>query len=188
MVSKFRKFVRRVNSFRRNVLGRKATNQVYSITISTEGLTQEQINLLKELEAKGLIPKITWIESGCGNGADDKIKYALLYLHSDEAQSLNCKIRWGYDYAWIILALNSGPIPNRYCVLRHKSTPKYVNYIKPLGFTDIAGFQTLNKMLAKAKWLPKENKLYFHGCHISISESKRRNNIASKFIELMNEV
>ena len=42
------------------------------ITISTEGLTQEQIDLLKELERKGLIPKITWITSA-PNSINDKM-------------------------------------------------------------------------------------------------------------------
>ena len=162
-------------------------NQPLCITISTEGLTQEQIDLLKELEAKGLIPKITWITSS-PNSINDKMKYALLYLHSDEAKSLGCKIRRGYDYAWIKMALDHGTIPSPYSNLKQMSTPTFVKYIKKLGFTDIAGSKTLNKFIAKAHWYSDGNSLSFPGILISVSECERRNKIKSKFLELINEI
>ena len=157
------------------------------ITISTEGLTQEQIDLLKELERKGLIPKITWITSA-PNSINDKMKYALLYLHSDEAESFGCKMQRGYDYAWIKMALDHGTIPSPYSNLKHMSTPSFVKYIKKLGFTDVAGSKTLNKCIAKAHWYSDGNSISFPGIHISVAECERRNKINSKFLELINEI
>jgi hypothetical protein len=163
------------------------SSQPLCITISTEGLTQEQIDLLKELERKGLIPRITWITSA-PNSINDKMKYALLYLHSDEAKSLECKMQRGYDYAWIKMALDKGTIPSPYSILKHMSTPSFVKYIKKLGFTDIAGSKTLNKFLAKAHWYSNDNRISFPGIYISLSECERRNKIKSKFLELLNEI
>ena len=158
-----------------------------AITIAIDGLTQEQIDLLKELEAKGLIPKITWISSS-PNGFDEKMKFALLYLHSDEAESLGCKMKRGYDYAWIKIALERGPIPDRYSSQRYMSTPKFVDYIQSLGFKDIAGSKTLNKFIAKAEWHSESNRLSFPRVFIGNLERKRRNGIVLKFLEIMNEV
>lgn len=157
------------------------------ITISTEGLTQEQTDLLKEMEAKGLIPKITWIESR-PSGLEDKLKYALLYFHSEEAKSLGCKILKGYDYAWVKIAMDSNKMPNRYGNYQFMSTPKFVEFIKSLGFSDIAGAKTLNKLMAHARWNSDDNIINFHRVHISISERKRRNLIAKMFLEIMNEM
>ncbi len=161
------------------------SRQPLCITISTEGLTQEQIDLLKELERKGLIPKITWITSA-PNSINDKMKYALLYLHSDEAKSLGCKMQRGYDYAWIKMALDHGTIPSPYSNLKHMSTPSFVKYIKKLGFTDVAGSKTLNKCIAMANWY--SNSISFPGIFIPVSECERRNKINSKFLELINEI
>jgi hypothetical protein len=163
------------------------SRQPFAITIGTDGLTEEQIDLLKELEATGRIPKITWIASS-PNGFDDVMKFALLYLHSNEAKEMGCKILHGYDYAWIKTALERGPIPDRYSSHRYMSTPKFVDYIKSLGFKDIAGSKTLNKAIAQAKWHSEGNMLTFHRCFISVLERKRRNNIILKFLEIMNEI
>ena len=159
----------------------------HAIAIDIGGLTQEQINLLKELEAKGLIPKITWIKSS-HNSFDDRMKFALLYLHSDDAKSLGCKMKRGYDYAWIKIALERGPIPERYTEYRYMSMPNFVDYIKSLGFKDIAGSKTLNKFIAKATWIKGENCLSFPRGFLGRLECKRRNGIVSKFLEIMNEV
>lgn len=159
----------------------------HAITIGTGGLTQEQTDLLKELEAKGLIPKITWITSS-PNGFDDVMKFALLYLHSDEAKELGCEMKRGYDYAWIKIALERGSIPDRYSNHRYMSTPKFVDYIKSLGFKDVTSSKTLNKYIAMAKWHSEGNVLTFHRCFIGNVERKRRNSIVVKFLEIMNEV
>lgn len=162
-----------------------SSQQLY-ITISTEGLTLEQIDLLKVLEAKGLIPKITWITSS-PNSFDELMKFALLCLHSDEAEETGCKIVKGYDYAWIKIVLDCGPLPNRYSIHRFMSTPKFVEYIKSLGFTDIAGSKTLNKAIKQARWHKEGNTLTFHRFFIGNKECKRRIRIALKFLEIMNE-
>ena len=155
------------------------------ITISTEGLTQEQIDLLKELERKGLIPRITWITSS-PNSINDKVKYALLYLHSDEAKEMGCKMKKGYDYAWIKMAIDHGTIPTPYSNLKHMSTPAFVKYIKKLGFTDVAGSKTLNKFIAMGRW--HSNNITFPDILVSVSECERRNKINLQFLELLNEI
>ena len=156
-------------------------------TISTEGMTQEQIDLLKRLEAEGLIPPITWIESS-PNWFEDKLRYALLYLHSEEAESMDCMITKAYDYAWIKIAMDSSRMPERYRKYQYMTTPKFVKYIRSLGFTDIAGSKTINKLLAQARWMPENNKIEFYTNRIPLSECKRRNLIASKFLEIMIEM
>lgn len=156
-------------------------------TISTEGMTQEQIDLLKSLEAEGLIPPITWIESS-PNSFDEKMRYALLYLHSEQAESLGCKIIKAYDYAWIKIAMASNRMPERYRKYQYMTTPKFVKYIRSLGYTDIAGSKTINKLMAQARWLKDENKMEFYTNHINLSECKRRNLIVSKFLEIMIEI
>ncbi len=155
------------------------------ITISTEGLTQEQIDLLKEQERKGRIPKITWITSA-PHFINDKVKFALLYLHSDEADLLGCKMKRGYDYAWIKMAIDHGSIPSPYSNLKHMSTPAFVKYIKKLGFTDVAGSKTLNKFIAMGHWY--SNDITFPDIPVSVSECERRNKINLKFLELLNEI
>jgi len=162
-------------------------HNVHFITISVDGLTEEQIAFFKEAEKKGLIPKITWIDSKY-DSTDDKMKFALLYLHTEDADSEGCQIKHHYDYAWIKMAIDHGPIPSPYWKLRHRSTPAFVKYIQWLGFTDIAGSKTLNKVLAKAKWYDGENRISFPKFGIGILECKRRNRIAMKFLELINEL
>ena len=161
-------------------------NHPLAITISTEGLTQEQIDLLKDLESKGRIPQITWIVSR-PNSFDDLMKFALLYLHSDEAKEIGCKMVRGYDYAWIKIALNCGPIPDRYTSYRYMSTPKFVDYIKSFGFKDITTSKTLNKYIALAKWHSEGNCLSFPRSFVSVKERKRRNSIVVKFLEIIKE-
>ena len=196
MASKHRILTRNNNTQRRklklSLLEKKREILFYfncplDITISTEGLTQEQIDLLKALETKGLLPKITWISSS-PNGFDDVMKCALLHLHSDKAKEMGCKILRGYDYAWIKIALERGPIPDRYSSHRYMSTPKFVDYIRRLGFKDIVGSKTLNKYIAQAKWHSEGNSLTFPICFIGNTECKRRNHIVVKFLEIMNEV
>ena len=158
---------------------------VSGITISPDGLTEEQIAFQKDAEAKGLAPKITWILSRPDN-TDDKMKDVLVYLHSEDAEAKGCNIRRGYDYAWIKIALRSAP--GRYSKLMHMSTPKFVDYIKSLGFDDIAGSKTLNKFLAQARWISDWHELFFPNQHINSLEVKRRNRISRKFLERINEV
>ena len=158
-----------------------------AIAISTEGHSPAEIAFLQDAEAKGLITNVTWISSS-PNGFDEKMKFALLYLHSDEAESLGCKMKRGYDYAWIKIALERGPIPDRYSSQRYMSTPKFVDYIQSLGFKDIAGSKTLNKFIAKAEWHSESNRLSFPRVFIGNLERKRRNGIVLKFLEIMNEV
>ena len=140
-----------------------------AIAISTEGHSPAEIAFLQDAEAKGLITNVTWISSS-PNGFDEKMKFALLYLHSDEAESLGCKMKRGYDYAWIKIALERGPIPDRYSSQRYMSTPKFVDYIQSLGFKDIAGSKTLNKFIAKAEWQKTESRLSFSGYYINYME------------------
>lgn len=157
------------------------------ITISTEDLTLEQIDLLKGMVLKNLIPGIIWIESR-PKGLDDKIKSALLRLHSDEAKKQGYNIAKGYDYAWIKTAIDCELMPERYNKYKFMSTPVFVKFIKSLGFTDIAGSKTINKALKHAQWLSEDHIITFSGIHINVAEYKRRNNIALKFLEIMNEI
>lgn len=157
------------------------------ITISIGGAEPQEIELLKDLEAKGCISNITWIESNPGS-FDEKMKYVLSYLHSDEAKKLGCRIRKGYDYAWIKIAMDSKKMPERYNSSKHMSTPKFVEYIKSLGFSDIAGPKTINKAKAHAMWQSETNTIVFYKIYLSNVERKRRNLIAWKFLEMINEI
>ena len=162
-------------------------DQLVNITTHTGNLTQKEINLLKGLVAKGLLPKITWITSS-PDGVNDKIKYALRYLHSEEAKSLGCEMQKGYDYAWIKIVLDQLKLSSPYAVLKCMSTPVFVNYIKSLGFKDIAGSKTLNKFIAMAHWDREGNRLSFPMQFIPPLECERRNNIVWKFLEILNEI
>lgn len=158
-----------------------------NISISTHGLTQAQIDLLKEMERRGEIPPITWIVSS-PSSVDDKIRLALMYLHSEGAKEQNCQMHKGYDYAWIKMALDHGRIPSPYQQLKFMSTPTFVGYIQSLGFKDIAGSKTLNKFIAKATWLSEAYIISFKGVPVAKPECDRRNNIALKFLEIVNEI
>ena len=68
------------------------------------------------------------------------------------------------------------------------STPKFIDYIKSLGFTDIAGSKTLNKFIALAKWNTTTNKFTFPEALVNTLELKRRNAIALKFLEILKEI
>jgi hypothetical protein len=157
------------------------------IAISTRELTQEQIDIFKNLEKNGDIPSITWITSS-PSSVDDRIKLALLYLHSEEAKKLKCQMQKGYDYAWIKMALDHGKIPSPYLHLKSMSTPTFAKYIQSLGFKDIAGSKTLNKFIAKATWLSEAYIISFKGIPVAKPECDRRNNIALKFLEIVNEI
>jgi hypothetical protein len=159
----------------------------YAISISTRKHSKKEIDFLKDAEEKGYITNVTWINSGSIYN-DDKFRDALHYLHSEHAEKLNCKIQNHYDYAWIKLAIDHGKIPSRFWILKYMSTPAFVSYIKLLGFFDIAGSKTLNKYIAAAQWHPEEIKFSFPKSYISISECRRRNDIALKFLEIINEI
>lgn len=158
-----------------------------AITISTEGHSQAEIEYLQDAEAKGLITNVTWIRSN-NKGVDDSIRYAIHCLHTKEAQTYNCNIQKQYDYAWIKMALDHGSVPSRFGILQHRSTPTFVRYIQSLGFTDIAGSKTLNKELSKAFWDSLNSTITFPKSYVNILERKRRNRIAMKFLEILNEI
>ena len=67
------------------------------------------------------------------------------------------------------------------------STPKFVDYIEFLGFKDIAGSKTLNEAIAQTQWHSDDNRLSFPRLFLGNKERKRRNLIAFKFLEIMNE-
>lgn len=163
-------------------------NRPVGISISVAGLPLEQLAFLKDAESKGLITNVTWINSGSSQNPEDIIKYALLYLHSDDARKQGCEMIRGYDYAWIKIVLDRAQVPSRFSTLKYMSAPKFVEYIKSLGFMDIAGPKTLNKVISQARWLSDSNKLSFQGYLISMPEIKRRNSIALKFMEILNEM
>ena len=172
------------------VYSRPRYTQYYTpsdITIATPGLTEEQIALLKKLEENGDIPPITWIISS-PSSVDDRIRLALLYLHSEEAKKLKCQMYKGYDYAWLKMAFDHGKMPSPYLHLKSMSTPTFVKYIQSLGFTDIAGSKTLNKFIAQATWLSEAYIISFRGLPVAKPECDRRNNIALKFLEIVNEI
>jgi hypothetical protein len=147
----------------------------------------KEIAFLKDAEAKGLITNVIWIDSN-PNNPEDRIKWALWYLHFPKKEDIDCKIVYGYDYAWIKIVLEHGPILDRYSSMRFMSTPKFENFIKSLGFKDVASSKTLNKYIAQAWWNRKCNRLLFPGNDIDSIECKRRNSIVAKFIEIMKEI
>ena len=69
-----------------------------------------------------------------------------------------------------------------------EKTKRFVEYIKSLGFSDIAGSKTINKAKSHAKWQSETNTITFHGISLSSPERKRRNMIAWRFLEMMNGV
>ena len=202
MLHKFRRFSTERNARKKTiyfVYGRKPrffsrrrkssifpSYQPRLITTSTGSLTPEQIDILKDLVRKGHLPKITWIESR-PNSFNEKMKLALTYLHSSEAEAMGCMILNGYDYAWIKLAMDSRNMPERYNHYKYMSTPKFVEYIRYLGFTDIAGSKTINKFLTHARWHSGSNRIAFNNIRISPSESERRILISLKFLEIIIE-
>ncbi len=159
----------------------------HSISIATSGHTQEEIEFLKEAERKGLIRNVTWIISNNGS-VDETITYAICCLHTEAAKKNGCAIINQYDYAWLKMVLNHGPLPSRFRILKSMSTPAFVHYIQSLGFRDIAGSKTLNKVLATAFWNSTKMEITFRGRPIGIQECKRRNRIAMKFLEILTEI
>lgn len=159
----------------------------HAITISTKGHPLSEIEFLQDAEAKGFITNVTWIRS-IDNGIDESIRHAIIFLHTEEAKTNNYHIQKQYDYAWIKMALDHGPIPSRFSILKNRSTPSFVRYIQSLGFTDIAGSKTLNKELSKAFWDSLNRTITFPKSYVNILERKRRNRIAFKFLEILNEI
>lgn len=157
------------------------------LSVSTGKHPEHEIAFLRESEQKGLITNVTWIESEVSRNIDDAIREALLYLHSKQAKYLCCNIQKKYDYAWVKMALDHGKIPMRFHALKDMSAPKFYEYIISLGFYDIAGPKTLNKMIASAQWYPNAMQLHFPYSLNNIKEFRRRNNIVSKFLEYINE-
>jgi len=157
------------------------------IAVHLAGTPIKEIAFLKDAEAKGLITNVIWIDSN-PNNPEDRIKWALLFLHSPKAKEMGCRILRRYDYAWIKIALERGPIPDRYSSLRYMTTPKFEDFILSLGFKDVAGSKTLNKYIAQAKWHSDGNMLTFPNCFISNKERKRQNGIVATFIEIMKEI
>lgn len=158
-----------------------------AITVSTRDLPFDQMEFLIDAERTGKLTNITWIFSNDGP-VDEKIKKTLHYLHSKEAKEMCCNIQKQYDYAWIKFVLDCCKIPGSFLCLRSMSTPKFVNYIQSLGFYDIAGSKTLNKELATAFWDSTNERIIFRNVYVDIKEHKRRNNIVSKFREMLNEI
>ena len=156
-------------------------------TVRTYDIPLDQLEFLKEAERTGKLTDITWIITNDGP-IDEKIKQILHYLHSEKAKEMNYNIKKRYDYAWIKLILDRGKIPSSFLSLRSMSTPKFVTYILSLGFYDIAGSKTLNKELATAFWDSLNNKIIFRNVYVDIKECRRRNSIALKFFEMLNEI
>ena len=157
------------------------------ITVGTDDLTENQIEFLKDSVSKGILPEITWIESKA-DSFDEAMKSVLTTLHSDEAKAQGYRIERGYDYAWIKIAYDCGPIPERHLKSRFMSTPQFVKYIRSLGFEDIAGSKTLNKFIADARWHKESKTFTFKNLSVNALERCRRNRIVQKFLEIMNEV
>lgn len=183
------KFVRKIRykSVESVAVSKHTGQMVRAISVDKRLSPPQEIHFLQEAEKKGYITNVTWLNSD-GNGVDDDIKHVIKCLKTDSAKKYNYYLKNQYDYAWLKIAIDYGNIPNRFAVLKYMSTPKFVQYIKSLGYFDIAGPKTLNKELAKAFWCSKNNSITFPMSHIGIIESKRRNCITQKFLEILNEI
>ena len=160
---------------------------IQAMTVCIGNLTDKQIKFLKDSVSKGILPEITWLESKA-DSFDEAMKTVLTTLHSEEAKAQGYRIERGYDYAWIKIAYDCGPIPERHLKSRFMSTPQFVKYIRSLGFKDIAGSKTLNKFIADARWHKDSKTLTFKNLSVNALERRRRNRIVQKFLEIMNEV
>ncbi len=118
----------------------------------------------------------------------DRFKKALTYLNSEEAKNEGCAIKYGYDYAWIQKAIVSRSFSGYERILNY-STPKFINYINSLGFTNIVKSKTIDKYRKlviehRNSPIPWD----YSDCQDNVVEKNRRNKIVKAFIEIMNDI
>lgn len=111
---------------------------------------------------------------------DERVKAALDVLNAKENKDEPWAIKWDYDYAFIKYALDKLLVGG--CEkLSNLSNPKFVKYIKGLGVINCCGDKTLNKYHSKISG-------NFPNCRfaeVNHQETRRRNAIINKFVELM---
>ena len=116
---------------------------------------------------------------------EDEMKCALTYLHSDYAKEEGFNIKNGYDYALIKLVIDRGMFYGSKRLL--DTMPGFINLINRLGFTDICGAKTLNKIYSASNrsdfnWTFTDSKGRTN------SEKNRRNSLIRAFAEKMREI
>ncbi len=148
---------------------------------------KEQLSLMKEF-ADSMDDKFIDISGLRIETTQDRLKIALTYLNSVKAQQNKCAIKNGSDYALIFKAIKAGIFRGYEHVLNY-STPKFVKYVRELGFSNIVQSKTIDK---------RYNTIIIHGndkliwdytdCYDNVLEKNRRNKIVRAFVDIMNEI
>ena len=111
-----------------------------------------------------------------------KLANALSILNSDKNKIWSiCK---GYDYAWLLFAINKNLIPG-FNFNTFNSASSFIKCVESLKYSNIVSKSTINRYYKEivSSSLPMQ----FNGPEVDAYETKRRNAIVRKFIELMTE-
>lgn len=107
---------------------------------------------------------------------------ALTVMNAVNNENERWAIKYGYDYAWIKYALARDMVEG-YKDFGLCSSPRFVQHIKEMGFMNVCESKTLNKYFNN---ISGNIPCSFTGQEVTALETRRRNAIIAKFIELMN--
>ncbi len=122
------------------------------------------------------------IEYKMAETKDERLQRALAEMNSEKNKKETWAIKNGYDYTLIKYALRKGFIEG-YEKEGFKSTPSFINFLKGLGFDNCCDKSTFNRYYNN---INGDYPCTFTGSEVDTTETKRRNAIIDKFIELMN--
>lgn len=156
------------------------------IAISSAKYTEEDVTFIKNICEKKKLDYV--ILPAIPNSFEDHLRFALNYLNSENAVSQHCNIKKGYDYAWIKRVIDKKLFLGAER-LSNEHFPPFINYIKRLGFANIASSTVLSRYYNYVKDRNQECLLpwFYEDCVNDKNETNRRNSIASTFAEIMTE-
>lgn len=156
------------------------------LSFSRQHYNDQQVKLLQELAKKDPLGCFMY-EGPFPLNNYERFRTAIEEMTSEANKRNSWYIKHKYDYAWIKRAIDWRTIRN-YDKYMDVSNPKFVKFLKMMGFPRVPDDKTLAKFYNKAErgdgYTPPWR--YTDGC--GVYEEGRRNMIAAKFIEMMNAI
>lgn len=167
---------------------REKTTHYCLIVVPGTIYTKEEAEIFKQHMKKNDV--FVYIPASVPNNTEERMRWALNYLNSQEAKEQGCAIKEGYDYAWIkrVIDKNLFAGANR---VKTKSFSSFVSYIKnfKLEIQNLASTTVLSRYYRKAKDRCENGSLPwdYEDCPNDRIETNRRNDLAMAFLGIMTD-
>ena len=166
---------------------REKTTHYCLIDVPGTIYTKEEAEIFKQHMKKNDV--FVYIPASVPNNTEERMRWALNYLNSQEAKDQGCAIKHKYDYYWIKMVIDKNLFPGAK-IIASKSIPQYIKFLESLGIPnqDLPDKTLFSNYKIKFRgencYLPWD----YEDCPNDREEKNRRNNIAMTFLGIMSNI